>query len=415
MHRILAEKEIYIVGASRTPVGALDGCLAEVRAPRLGSAAIRGALEKAGMQAGDVDEVFLGNVVTGGLGQGPAKQASVGAGVPEDVPATLVNTVCSSAMTALMMGVNSMLVGNARVVVAGGMESRSTAPYLLGPKLPDGSRLPGRVRGDQFVLRPKGKAAEDCEWLLEAIGRAGLREANIFDGLVCPFNSPKMMIDYAMAYADSRGWTPALVDEFAAESYAKADRAQAAGHFDDEITPVGEARKDDLVPEERRQALKEWSNSTCSPYNCPSLGDNGAAVILAEGVRMRELRLKPMARLVAYGRVDCGPADFVTAPVRVVEELRSALATAGKSADWPIMEVNESFGVQLPLFAETWPQAVINVHGGAVALKHPLGSAGARILVTLLYAMKRYRHPCGVAAVCFGSGGAAAVAVENLA
>ena len=413
MHRVLAREKIYLVGASRTPVGSLDGILANIRAPKLGSVAITGALAKALMNPTAVDEVFLGNVVAGGLGQAPAKQASVGAGIPEDVPATLVNTVCSSAMTAVITGVNSMLAGTAGVVVAGGMESQSTAPYLLGPKLPDGSRLPGKIHGHEFALRVGKKTVENYESLFRRLDEAGIKEANIYDGLVCPFNPSMLMAEYAIAYCQERGWNSAFVNTFAAESHRKAHHAQENGFLDEELSPVGEVRQDELIQSDRLEVLREWSNSVITPYNCPGLGDNAAAVVLVDAEHLEKLDLKPLARLVGYARVDCGPADFVTAPLHVIDELRGALTKAKLKTDWPIMEVNESFGMQLPLFVQTWPDATINVHGGAVAFGHPLGSAGVRILVTLLYAMKRYDHKRGIAAICFGSGGATAVALER--
>ena len=294
------------------------------------------------------------------------------------------------------------------------------APYLLGPKLEDGGRLPGKVHGERFVLRPK-RNAEGYEALVKQLGEAGLREASVYDGLVCPFDERgedasgrlKLMRDYAEAYAVSRGWTPELVNEYADESHRKAYEAQSKGYLADEIVSVGGASADELLSEERRKVMREWSGSVCSPYNCPGLADNGSAVVLAEAGEVERLGVEPLARLTGYARVECAPSEFVETPVRAVEELRGALAEAGLDADWPIMEMNESFGMQLPLYDERWPGVALNVHGGAVAYGHPLGSAGVRVLVTLLYAMKRYGHKRGVTAVCFGGGGACAVSVER--
>ncbi len=413
MHRILNDRPIYIAAASRTPVGAFDGILANVSATALGAHAIRGALAKAHIDPNGIDEVFMGNVVTGGLGQAPAKQASVGAGIPQHVPATLVNTVCSSGVSAIMMGVNSILSGTAHAVVAGGMESRSMSPYLLGPKLPDAKRLVGKVRGHEFFLKPP-KSLDGFMELFMQLQDAKIKEANIYDGLVCPFDPGKLMKDYAEEYAARRGWLPKMVDEVAAESHRKAREAQRKGFLDEEITPIGRETKDEFASDEELDRLRDWSDGVCTPYNCPGLADNAAAVVLADAQGLEKLGVTPMARLTGYARIDCGPGEFVEVPVKVVEELRGALNAAGMKAEWPMMEMNESFGMQLLLYAEKWPGVTLNVHGGAVAFRHPLGSAGVRILVTLLYAMKRYKTTHAVTAVCFGGGGAVALAVEHV-
>lgn len=414
MHRVLKDRSIYILSAARTPVGAFDGILSPYSATTLGSAAIRAALLRAGVDGSCVDEVFMGNVVTGGLGQAPAKHASVGGGIPQTVPATLVNSVCSSSVTSVIAGVNAILAGASQLVVAGGMESRTNAPYLVGPKLPDGSRLPGKVKGQEFVLK-QPKTPEAAMELLKQIDLAKIREANIYDGLVCPFDPTKLMKDYAEAYARQHNWDAELVNQYADESHRKASEAQRKGFLDEEITPVepGGATKDELTDPERLKQLREWSNVVCSPYNCPSLGDNAAAVVLADAQRVKQLGVTPMARLAGYARVDCAPEDFVNAPAQAVEELRVAMKSAGMETEWPVMEMNESFGLQLVLYDKLWPGVTVNIHGGAVAFRHPLGSAGVRILVTLLYAMKRYGVTSAVTAVCFGGGGAVALALET--
>ena len=412
MHRILNDRPIYILSAARTPVGAFDGILKDYRAPVLGGAALRAALLRAGLPGSSIDEVFMGNVVTGGLGQAPAKQASVAAGIPQTVPATLVNTVCSSGVSSIIAGVNSILAGTAQLVAAGGMESRSTAPYLMGPRTSDGSRLAGKVRGDQFALKP-AKSLDGFAQLFMQLEDAKIREASIYDGLVCPFDPTKLMKDYAEAYAAKRLWTVEQVNLAADESHRKALEAQRKGFLVDEITPVGDASSDELQSEERLKQLREWSNVICSPYNCPGLGDNAAAVVIADAERVAKLGVTPLARLTGYARIDCAPEDFVEAPSQAVEELRLALRHAGMKSDWPLMEMNESFGMQLLLYAEKWPDVTMNVHGGAVAFRHPLGSAGIRILVTLLYAMKRYDYRSAVTAVCFGGGGAVALSLER--
>jgi acetyl-CoA C-acetyltransferase len=413
MH-FLPGKDIVIVGAARTPIGGFDGILKGRSAPELGAIAIRAALERSGVPAGEVDEVIMGNVVSAGIGQVPAKQAAVAAGIPHTSRATLVNTVCSSSLTAVWAGVQSLLVGSSKVVVAGGMESRSSAPYLLGPRSPEGRRVPGQLTGFEYHLRTPdgGDTLDDYRALLDLLHKAGVRDANQVDGLVCAFNRGKSMTDYAIAFARRSGFSIESIDRAACESYRRADEAWASHEFADEVVPVGEAKTDQLVPRRRWENLCGMSDSECSAYNTPPLGDGGAAVVLTTRERAKELGVSPVARILGMSRHDCPPEEFVESPVHAVAELTDALRAAGRPADFPIMEANESFGMQLILFNRTWPGRVINVHGGAVALKHPMGAAGARILTTLLYAMKRCGHPRGIAVICFGGGGAVAIAVE---
>ena len=413
MHFVL-DRDVVIVGAARTPIGGRDGILKGYSATDLGSIAIRAALERAGISPADVGEVILGNVVAAGLGMGPAKKASVGAGIPQNVPASAVNSVCSSGMSAVWSGVSSIVLGVADVVVAGGMESRTNAPYLLGPHAPDGKRLKGRLQGTEFVPRIAG-APEDpaaCAEVLKSFREAGIRDANVLDGLRCPFRPEMLQNDYAIAYARKKGYAVEQIDEHAYNSYRKAHEAWEEGKFDDEVVPVGEATRDELMARGRWENLRGTSTSPSSAYNTAGLGDAAAALVLTTPERAKQLQAKPLVRVMGMARFECGPADFVEAPVHAVEELKTALAEAGRPADFPIIEANESFGLQLILFNETWPDSDINVHGGTVALKHPLGAAGARILTTLAYAMRRYGHERGIGVICFGGGGATAMALE---
>jgi len=412
MHCVL-ERDIYVIAAARTPIGARDGILKDYSATDLGAVAIGAALERAGVAGSDVDEVFLGNVVSAGLGMAFGKKASVGGGIPQDVPVTVVNSVCSSGVSAVWDGVKSMLAGTAGVVVAGGMESRTNAPYLLTPHTPDGKRLRATLDGETLTLRTREDDPESFIKVVRQLHEAGLRDANIRDGLTCPFSPGTLQNDYAIGYAEAHGFDVAEIDECAYQSYRKAHEAWESGKFDAEVVPVGEAARDELVPQSRWEGLRGTSTSPSSAYNTGGLGDAAAALVLATAERARALGLKPLARVMGFSRHECGPADFVEAPVHAVKRLADALTNAGRPSDFPIIEANESFGLQLVLFGRAWPRSAINVHGGTVALRHPLGAAGARILTTLVHAMRRYEHPRGLGVICFGGGGAFAVALER--
>lgn len=411
MH-LIPEKEIVVVGAVRTPIGGRDGILKDYSATDLGGIVIRAALERAGIKGSDVEEVILGNVVAAGLGMASAKKAAVAGGVPQRVPATVINAVCSSGMSAVWNAVESILLGTAAVVVAGGMESRTNAPYLLGPHTPDGKRLKGRLDGTEFVPRMRSEDPDAAVETLKAFRDAGILDANMVDALSCPFRKGLLQNDYAIAYARKRGYSIEQIDEYAYDSYRKAHEAWEQGKFDDEVVPVGDARRDELMDRSRWESLRGTSTSPSSAYNTAGLGDAAAALVLTTPGRAKELGAKSMVRIMGMARFECGPADFVEAPVHAVEELTAALKEAGRPVDFPIIEANESFGLQLVLFAETWPESRINVHGGTVALKHPLGAAGARILTTLTHSMRRYGHPRGLGVICFGGGGAMATALE---
>ena len=413
MH-FLPKKEIVILSAVRTPIGGRDGILKGYSATDLGGIAIKAAVERAGIPADVVGEVFLGNVVGAGLGMALAKKASVAGGIPESVPATVVNSVCSSGMTAVWSALQSIELGISDVVVAGGMESRTHAPYLLTPHSPDGKRLKGQLTPAGLVLRAKSEDPASYVELVKLLHEAGLRDANILDGLTCPFDPAKMQNDYAIAWAKKHGFNIAEIDEAAFDSYRKAEEAWAEGKFADEVVPVGEAAKDELIPRSRWEGLKGSSTTESSAYNTGGLGDCAAAIVLASAERAKALGAQPLARISGMARHECPAADFIEAPVHAASELARALRAAGKSADFPIIEANESFGLQLLLFKKTWPASAINVHGGTTALRHPLGAAGARILTTLVHAMRRYNHPRGLAVICFGGGGAFAAAIERV-
>jgi acetyl-CoA C-acetyltransferase len=413
MHWVL-DKDVVVVGAVRTPIGARDGILGKYSATDLGGIAVKAALARSGVPPDQVDEVILGLVVGAGLGMAPAKKASVAAGIPQSVPATIVNSVCSSGMTAVWNAVQSIALGTSELVVAGGMESRTNAPYLVGPHTSDGKRLKGELRGREFLLSTAHAGGEprNCTEFARMLQDAGIRDANVLDGLSCPFKDGLVQNDYAVAYAKQHGYSIEKIDACAYESYRKADEAWETGKFDDEVVPVGDATRDELTPRSRWENLRGKSTSASSGYNTAGLGDAAAALVLTTARRAGKLGVRPLVRVMGLARFECGPAEFIEAPVHAADELKAALRKAGLAADFPIVEANESFGLQLILFHEAWPESVINVHGGTVALRHPLGAAGARILTTLIHAMRRYGHARGLGTICFGGGGAFAAALE---
>ncbi len=412
----LLDGEVIILGAARTPIGAYDGALKDFRATELGSVALRAAFERSRIPPSGIDEVILGNVVGAGLGQNPTKQAAVAAGIPYTASTMTVNTVCSGGLAAVVEGARAILSGTADIVAAGGMESRTNAPYLLGPRNRRGKRIPGQVKGSVFMLEAPSPEApvEDYRAFIRNLRAAGIKEPNTFEALACPFNPGSSMKQYAEAYGRARGWTPRYVDSFAAESYRCAELARDQGLFDEEIAPVGKVAQDEIASKETQEQLRAKSDSLCSSYNAPSLADGAAALILAEASVAEQMGLAPMARMLAFARIDTPPAEFIEASASAATMIMAALTEAGGDAKFDLLEGNESFGLEIPIFQEKVPIARQNVHGGAVALRQPLGAAGARILTTLLYALKQHELRRGIATISFGSGGAYAIALEML-
>ena len=408
----LLNSRIVIVSAARTPVGGFDGILAPYDAVELGAHAIRAAVQRAGVSPGKIDTVSMGLVVSCGYGEAPAKEAALRAGLRETVHARAVESVCGSAMDAICITAEMVLCGASSIAVAGGMESRSNAPYLLGPRFwkAAGGYQPGmrlkvkRAGAYRFAL------SEHIEQQLSAVE---IRDPTAYDGLFWP-RERKFMREYALAFAKKMDYTVEQVNALAADSHRKAWQATESGAFADEIVPVGDASSDELMtPEEQQRVIAEKPDDIASAFNTSVPSDAGAAVVLATAENARELGLPVMASILGYSRLDGAAADFLSRPVDAVAELRSALEQSGDKKPFEIIEANEAFGVQLPLFFEAFSPMKINVHGGAVALGHPFGAAGARILTTLLHAMKRYGHRRGIATLCFGSGGAYAIAVER--
>jgi len=384
-----------IVGAARTPIGAFLGSLAPLSAPKLGSIAIKCALERAGIDPGQVDEVFMGNVVQAGVGQAPARQAALGAGIPNSVPCTTINKVCGSGLKAVMLAASQIAAGEARLVVAGGMESMSNAPYL--------------ARGLRAGL---------------PLGEHKLEDANLVDGLMDAYGHGHMGLGGELV-AEACGLGRADQDRFALASYEKALRAQREGAFDAELVPVEVpgrkgavtlVNKDESPRETSLEALAKLqpafkTGGTVTAGNASKLNDGGAAVIVASAERARDLGAKPLARIVAQGQFAHEPERFLAAPKGAIER---CLEKAGwKIADVDLFEVNEAFsGIECVRRELDIPEAKFNVNGGAVALGHPIGASGARLLVTLLYALRARSQKRGVASLCLGGGEAVALAVE---
>ena len=387
--------DIVILGGARTPIGAFLGGLAPLTAPKLGSIAIRCALERAGVAPDQVDEVFMGNVIQAGVGQAPARQAALGAGLPNSVPCTTVNKVCGSGLKAVMLAATQIAAGEARLVVAGGMESMSNAPYLM--------------RGVRTGL---------------PLGEHHLDDANLTDGLVDAYGHGHMGLGAELA-AEQCGLSREDQDRFAVSSYRKALAAQKSGAFDAELVKVEvPGRKGAVTVVERDETPRETSlesltalkpafktGGTVTAGNASKLNDGAAAVIVSSVDRARDLKAKPLARIVAQAQFAHEPQMFLTAPRGAIARL---LEKAGWSvADVDLFEINEAFsGVDCVRRELDIPEAKLNVNGGAVALGHPIGASGTRLLVTLLYALRARDKRRGVVSLCLGGGEAVALAVE---
>jgi acetyl-CoA C-acetyltransferase len=393
----MAGREVVIVGAARTPIGAFLGSLAAVPAPRLGAIAIRAALERAGVAPGAVDEVVMGNVLQAGVGQAPARQAALHAGLPEKTPCWTMNKVCGSGLKAVISGAQAIALGDADVVVAGGMESMSSVPYY------DRSARTGA-----------------------RMGNVELVDGMIHDGLWDVYNQQHMGI-CAEHCATTQGISRAAQDEYALESTQRAIAAQKSGAFVAEIVPVeiegrkGEktvvaeddgpkAARPDKIPSLKPVFKKD---GTVTAANASSINDGGAAVVLMSAERAQKEGRTVLARIRGWGGAARAPVEFTIAPA---DAIRTTLAKVGLAAkDVDLWEINEAFAVVsvannrlLGLDGRT-----VNVRGGAVALGHPIGASGTRILVTLLYAMKDLGKKRGLASLCIGGGEAVALVVER--
>ncbi|MCA9869994.1 MAG: acetyl-CoA C-acetyltransferase [Anaerolineae bacterium] len=392
--------EVVIVGAARTPIGKFQGALSTVSAPQLGATAIRAAVKRAGVDPATVDEVLMGNVVSSGEGQAPARQAGIGAGLPVTVGATTVNKICGSGLKTVMMAAQAIRSGDGDVFVAGGMESMNQIPYYL---------LKGR-----FGYR---------------MGNADLVDGMIHDGLWCAFEKHHMG-NSAEWIAREYEVTREAQDEFALESHRRAIAAMDAGRFAAEITPVeipqrkGPAlvvqtdetpRRDSTLEALARLRPAFEAGGTVTAGNAPPISDGGAAVVVMSGERAQATGARPLARITGYAQAAVKPLELFTAPIFAVRRLMDRL---GVSIDYfDLIEVNEAFAAQTiadgRALGMDWDK--VNVNGGAVAMGHPIGCSGARVLVTLLYALQQRGLRTGLATLCLGGGEAVALSVEMLA
>jgi len=391
-------KEVVIVAAVRTPIGSFGGALKEFSAVRLGAIAIRGALVKAGVRPDQVQEVLMGCVLQGNLGQAPARQAAKGAGLPDAVVCTTVNKVCASGMKAVMQAAQGIALGDADIVVAGGMESMSNVPFYVE-----------QMRwGNKY-----GNTA-----LIDGLAKDGLTDA--CDG--------KAMGNAAELCASSCGISREEQDAFAITSYRRSQAAWAAGRFDEEVVPaeiprrkggslvVGKDEEPFNVKFEKIPELKPsfQAAGTVTAANASTLNDGAAALVLMSREKAEELGLKPLARIAGYADAEQAPEWFTTTPAIA---LPKAIAKAGlKMEDIAYWELNEAFsvvGIENTRRLKIDPEKV-NVHGGAVSIGHPLGASGARILVTLIHVLRQNKARYGAAGICNGGGGASALVIENL-
>ncbi|MBQ4666574.1 thiolase family protein [Aeromonas hydrophila] len=383
---------IVIVAAKRTPMGAFQGALANLTAPELGACAIAAAMAEVGLKGKQIDEAYLGNVLSAGVGQAPARQAVLKAGLPDSIPCTTVNKVCGSGMKAVMLAADGLRLGDTNVVIAGGMESMSRAPYLLD-KARSGFRM-----GHQSVL-----------------------DHMFLDGLQDAYEG-QLMGHYAQLSADRAGLTRADMDAFAIASLERALAAQRSGAFAAELAPVMAA--DTLLlaedeqpakarPEKIPQLKPAFSKTgTITAANASSISDGAAALILMRSDTAAQLGLPVLARLVGYQSHAALPAEFTSAPIGAIKGLLAKVGWRVEEVD--LFEVNEAFAMVslLAMAGCQLPHDKVNVNGGACALGHPLGASGARILVTLIHALRERGLTRGVASLCIGGGEATAVAIE---
>ncbi|REC50034.1 acetyl-CoA C-acyltransferase [Chryseobacterium pennipullorum] len=391
-------KEVFIVSAVRTPMGSFMGSLSTVPATKLGSAAVKGALDKIGLDPANVQEIYMGNVLQAGEGQAPARQVALGAGLSVNTPSTTVNKVCASGMKAVTMAAQAIKAGDADVIVAGGMENMSLVPHYYNARV------------------------------ATKLGDIKMQDGMVLDGLTDVYNkvhmgvcAEKCAVDYSITREDQ--------DNFAVESYKRSAKAWSEGKFNEEIVPVSiPQRKGEPVifaEDEEYKAVNfdriatlptvfKKEEGTVTAANASTLNDGASALILVSKEKMEELGLKPLAKIISYADAAQEPENFTTAPAKA---LPIALKKAGlEVSDIDFFEFNEAFSVVglannkiLGLDA-----AKVNVNGGAVALGHPLGSSGSRIIVTLINVLKQNNAKYGAAAICNGGGGASAIVIENI-
>lgn len=392
-----SQRQVVITSAVRTAIGRFQGMLSTVPAPELGAVVIREAVRRAGIDPAQVDEVLMGNVIQAGEGQAPARQAAIKAGLPPTVGATTINKVCGSGLKAVMFAAQAIVAGDANIVVAGGMENMTMGPYLL-PQARQGYRL----------------------------GNGVLVDATVHDGLWCPFENQHMG-NAAEWIAREYGLTRQELDEYALGSHQKAIAAIHAGKFKAEIVPIeipqrkgppvifdtDECPRADTSLEalsKLRPAFQEGGMVTAG--NSPGITDGAAAVVVMGEDKAAELSIRPLARITGYAQAAVEPLRIFTAPIFAVQKLLDQ--TGYTLADIDLIEINEAFAAQVLADGKAlgldWNK--VNVHGGAIALGHPIGASGARVLVTLIHALKDRGLKTGLAALCLGGGEAVAMAIE---
>ncbi|PPR14918.1 MAG: Acetyl-CoA acetyltransferase [Alphaproteobacteria bacterium MarineAlpha9_Bin3] len=391
------KKQVVITGMARTPMGSFQGSLSSEKAPDLGSIAIKGAIKKANIKPEDIDDVVMGCVLPAGMGQAPARQAAIGAGIPNTAGATTINKMCGSGMRAAMIANDQLLAGSSLISLAGGIESMSNAPYIL-PKVRDGLRMGhGKVQDHMFI-----------------------------DGLEDAYEPGRLMGSYAEATAESYQFTREEQDNFAIRSLKRAKKANEDGSFDEEMVPITiKTRKGSVEITKDEQPFNADINKipnlkpafskdgTVTAANSSSISDGAAALVMMTMQEAEKKDSKPLAKIIAHATNSHDPAWFTTAPIGAIKKV---LDKAGWDIkDVGLFEINEAFAV-VPMAAMkdlSISPDIVNIHGGACALGHPVGTSGARIMATLISAMHKYKVDKGIASLCIGGGEATAIALER--
>ena len=389
--------DIVITGTARTPMGSFQGSLSNEKATRLGSIAIEAALSKANIKSEDVDDVVMGCVLPAGLGQAPARQSAIGAGIPNTAGATTINKMCGSGMRAAMIANDQLIAGSSKITIAGGIESMSNTPYVL-PKVRSGLRM----------------------------GHGELKDHMFLDGLEDAYEEGRLMGSYAEATAEAYQFTRQAQDEFAIRSLKRAKKANEDGSFNEEIVPVEvKNRKGSKIISQDEQPFSAdiskipnlkpafSKDGTVTAANSSSISDGAAALVMMSRIEAERFNSKPLAKVVAHATNSHDPAWFTTAPIGAIKKVLD-------KANWNIkdvglFEINEAFAV-VPMAAMkdlNLSPEIVNVHGGACALGHPVGTSGARIIATLISAMHKYDVQKGIASLCIGGGEATAIAIEK--
>jgi acetyl-CoA C-acetyltransferase len=392
----MTEHTPVIVGAARTPTGKFLGSLAGFTAPQLGATAIREAVRRSGIAPDAIDEVIMGNVVTAGIGQAPARQAAILAGLPDDLPAFTINKVCGSGLKAVMLAAQAIKAGDAQAFVAGGMESMSNAPYLL-PKARTGYRM----------------------------GDGTLVDSVVHDGLWCAFECIHMGNE-AEIIAEKFSVTREEQDRYALQSQQRAATATAAGRFKEEIIPIEVKQKKGTIVVDTDEPIRADTSlesltklkpafqqeGTVTAGNAPGLSDGASATVVVDADFVKAHGMTVLARITGYASAAITPRYVFAAPTRAVHRLLER--TGLKLSDFDLIEVNEAFAAQTLANGKEldWDWARVNVNGGAIALGHPIGSSGSRVLITLIYELRRRGGGRGLATLCLGGGGAVAMSVE---